>query len=152
MYLDYKLLASFRRVLESLSPLAATDDNPPRAFPPKRSGSVDLTEKWGTCCEAVISWTGARGTLGSFLLEIESLRAVCDTVLTHIDLKGDNIIFARNGLVKISLQPCGHEDAVESSWREGKLEFEVMSQINHANPSIPRASSFTYAETARIVV
>ena len=34
MYLDYKLLASFRRVLESLSTLDATDDNPPRASSP----------------------------------------------------------------------------------------------------------------------
>ena len=46
MYLDYKLHASFRRVLESLSTLDATDDNPPRASPPKRSGSVEFTEKW----------------------------------------------------------------------------------------------------------
>ena len=46
-----------------------------------------------------------------------------------MDLKGDNIVFARVGLVKISLQPCGHEDAVDSSWCEGKLELEIMSQI-----------------------
>ena len=121
MYLDYTLLASFRRVLESLSPLAATDDNPPRASPQKGVAPWTSQRSGALGAKPVISWTGARGTLGSFLLEIESLRAVSDSVLTHIDLKGDNIIFARVGLVKISLQPMGtrmpstHLDAEESS-------------------------------------
>ena len=78
MYLDYKLLASFRRVLESLSPLAATEDNLPRVSPPKRSGSVDLTEKWGS--RHLVD--GCQKHADSFL-EIELLRAVCDSVLQH---------------------------------------------------------------------
>ena len=51
MYLDFKLLASFRRVLESLSPLAAQRMTICHGY----LGSMDLTEKWSTSCEAVIS-------------------------------------------------------------------------------------------------
>ena len=37
------------------------------------------------------------------------------SVFTHMDLEGDNIVFARVSLVKISFQPCGHEEAVDDS-------------------------------------
>ena len=40
-----------------------------------------------------------------------------------------DLVLARVRLVQISLQQCGHEDAVDSSWCEGKLELEIMSQI-----------------------
>ena len=37
------------------------------------------------------------------------------SVFTHMDLEGDHIVFARVGLVKISLQQCGHQETVDSS-------------------------------------
>ena len=49
------------------------------------------------------------------------------SVFTHVDLEGDNIVFARVGLVKISLQPCGHEEAVDSSLKIFNLQSFILA-------------------------
>ena len=49
------------------------------------------------------------------------------SVFTHMDLEGDNIVFARVGFVKISFQPCGHEEAVDSSLEIFNLQSFILA-------------------------
>ena len=49
------------------------------------------------------------------------------SVFTHMDLEGDNIVFAKVGLVKISFQLCGHEEAVDSSLEIFNLQSFILA-------------------------
>ena len=49
------------------------------------------------------------------------------SVFTRMDLEGDNIVFAKVGLVKISFQPCGHEEVVDSSLEIFNLQSFILA-------------------------
>ena len=99
------------------------------------SNQTEESRRSTICMKRRMLFVGARTMMGSFLLEVGSVRAdvrscchrrdeaqlalrkttiFVSSVFTHMDLEGNNIVFAKDGRVKIFLQPCGHEEAVST--------------------------------------